>query len=383
MIAAALEASGRRTGLHTKPHLSSVTERARVDGIAIPDDDFGDLIGELQSAAELVSYEHGRPTYYEMLLALAFLWFARCEVDVAVIEAGVGGTLDGTNVLRPQVSVITNVALDHTDILGETVEEIARDKAGIAKPGVPLVSDAREPVARAVIEERCLAVGAPFFAVEEHAQIERRRGQRFGQAFDVVTERARYGLELPVVGPFQRRNAATAIVALEQMLPLPGDPPVAATIVDGFAQLVIPGRMECFPARPAVVFDIAHNPDKAQSLADALREEFPGRRLTFVVAIGDGKDSVAVLERLFPLPAGFVFTTFETAGRRAVRPQRLASIAQSRGHWARTVVDPVEALSVARRSTDSDGVVVVTGSTFLVATLRDWWLSNVGAPTRR
>ena len=147
--------------------------------------------------------------------------------------------------------------------------------------------------------------------------------------------------------------------------------------------MVIPGRMEFFPARPAVVFDIAHNPDKAQSLADALREEFPERRLTFVVAIGDGKDAIAVLERWFALPAAFVFTTFEAAGRRAVRPQRLASIAQSRGHWARTVADPVDALSVARRSMDADGVVVVTGSTFLVATLRDWWLSNVGAATRR
>jgi dihydrofolate synthase/folylpolyglutamate synthase len=383
MLAAVLTASGRRTALHTKPHLASMTERARVDGIPIEPDAFGALLEEMMPAIERTAQSEGRPSYYETLLALSYLHFARAGVDVAVIEVGVGGTLDGTNLLQPLVSVITNVGLDHTDILGTTHAEIARDKAGIAKPGVPLISDAREPVARAVIEERCLAVGAPFFAVEEHAQIERRRGQRYGQAFDVVTERARYSLELPVVGPFQRRNAATAIVALERMLPLPGDPPVAATIVDGFAQLVIPGRMECFPARPAVVFDIAHNPDKAQSLADALREEFPGRRLTFVIAIGDGKDAVAVLERLFPLPAGFVFTTFETAGRRAVRPQRLASVAQSRGHWARTVVDPVEALSVARRSTDSDGIVVVTGSTFLVATLRDWWLSNVGAPTRR
>ena len=135
MIAAALQASGKRTGLHTKPHLASVTERARIDGIAISEDAFGELLGEMQAAVDRVSFEHGRPTYYETLLALAFLWFARSDVDVAVIEAGVGGTLDGTNVLRPRVSVITNVALDHTDILGETVEEIARDKAGIAKAG--------------------------------------------------------------------------------------------------------------------------------------------------------------------------------------------------------------------------------------------------------
>ena len=139
MIAAALQASGRRTGLHTKPHLTSVTERARIDGIPIAEDDVRRADRrDAATPASAIAFEHGRPTYYETLLALAFLWFARSEVDVAVIEAGVGGTLDGTNVLRPRVSVITNVALDHTDILGETLEEIARDKAGIAKPGVPL-----------------------------------------------------------------------------------------------------------------------------------------------------------------------------------------------------------------------------------------------------
>ncbi|MEA2665111.1 MAG: dihydrofolate synthase / dihydropteroate synthase, partial [Candidatus Eremiobacteraeota bacterium] len=125
MLAAALQAAGKRTGLHTKPHLSSVTERARIDGLPIPEEAFGELIGEMKAAVDRVGYEHGRPTYYEMLLALAFLWFARQNVDVAVIEAGVGGLLDGTNVLRPNVGVITNVALDHTDILGDTVEEIA------------------------------------------------------------------------------------------------------------------------------------------------------------------------------------------------------------------------------------------------------------------
>ncbi len=148
MIAAAFTASGLRAGLHTKPHLSSMTERARIDGSAIGEDVFADLLSEMLPAIERTVRVEGRPSYYETLLALAFAHFAREAVDVGVIEVGIGGSLDGTNVLLPEVAVITNVGLDHTEILGETKEEIARDKAGIAKPGVPLVSDATRSSAR-------------------------------------------------------------------------------------------------------------------------------------------------------------------------------------------------------------------------------------------
>ena len=376
MLAGALQASGKRTGLHTKPHLNSVTERARIDGSAIPPEDFGTLIGEMQSAVDRIGYEHGRPTYYETLLALAFLWFARAEVDVAVIEAGVGGTLDGTNVLRPQVGVITNVALDHTDILGDTVEEIARDKAGIAKPGIPLVSNARGS-ARAVIEATCADVGAPFVAVADTATVEPRSGQRYGQSFAVVTPEDRYELALPVLGDFQQENAATAIRALEQLAP--GLRPSRAAIETGFARLQIPGRMEFFPSHPGVVFDIAHNPDKATHLAHALEQTFPGRRFIFVMAIGESKDAAEVIRPFLNLRGTFTFTTFAVAGRNAMRPQRLASIADSLGGWGRAIGDPVDAFSIARRNAEADDIIVVTGSTFIVAELREWWMSNVMA----
>ncbi len=375
MIAAALQASGKRTGLHTKPHLTAVTERARIDGIAISEDAFGELIGEMQAAVDRVSFEHGRPTYYETLLALAFLWFARNEVDVAVIEAGVGGMLDGTNVLRPRVSVITNVALDHTDILGETVEEIARDKAGIAKAGIPLVSDVREPSARRAIERACADAGAPFVSVADSVAIEQRRGERYGQSFAAVTPEDRYEISLPVLGSFQQENAATAIRALEQLgLDLR---PSREQIEAGFARTVIPGRMEFFPSHPGVIFDIAHNPDKAAHLAAALVETFPGRRFSFVMAIAESKDAAQVIRPFLPLGGSFVFTTFSIAGRTASRPQRLASIADELGAWGRAISDPVDAFSIARRNADADTIIVVTGSTFVVAELRAWWMANV------
>jgi dihydrofolate synthase / folylpolyglutamate synthase len=374
MIAAVLQAAGKRTGLHTKPHLTSVTERARVDGVAIPEDDFGELIGEMQRAVDQVSYEHGRPTYYETLLALAFLWFARSGVDVAVIEAGIGGTLDGTNVLRPRVSVITNVGLDHTEILGETLVEIARDKAGIAKDGVPLVSDVRDPDARRVIELACADAGAPFVSVADTATIEPRSGQRYGQSFGLVTPEDRYDVSLPVLGDFQQENAATAVRALEQLGP--DLRPSREQIETGLSRTAIPGRMEFFPSHPGVVFDIAHNADKAARLAHALVQTFPGRRFTFVIAIGESKDAATIIRPFLPL-GSFVFTTFSAAGRTSSRPHRLASIANELGGWGPAVGDPVDAFSIARRNADGDDIIVVTGSTFVVAELRAWWMANV------
>ena len=377
MLAAAFQASGRRTGLHTKPHLTSVTERARVNGIAIPTDAFGDLIGEMLVAVDRIAYEHGKPTYYEMLLALAFLWFARCEVDVAVIEAGVGGTLDGTNVLRPKVGIITNVGLDHTEILGETLVEIARDKAGIAKEGVPLVSDVRDPAARRAIEAACADIGAPFVSVADTATIVPRAGERYGQSFEVITPVDRYDVSLPLLGAFQQSNAATAIRALEQLGP--DLRPSKTEIEAGLARAIIPGRMEFFPSHPGVVFDIAHNPDKAQSLAQALRETFDGRHFTFVIAVGESKDAAEVIRPFVPLGGSFIFTTFAAEGKEASRPQRLASIAGEFGAWGRAIADPIEAFAIARRNAEADGIIVVTGSTFLVATLRAWWMANVAS----
>jgi dihydrofolate synthase / folylpolyglutamate synthase len=375
MIATALQAAGKRVGLHTKPHLSSVTERARVDGVPIPQEAFGDLVGEMQTAVSRVAYEHGRPTYYETLLALAFLWFARSEVDVAVIEAGIGGTLDGTNVLKPRVSVITNVALDHTEILGETVAEIARDKAGIAKPGVPLVSGTRDAEARRMIERACAGAGAPFVSVADTVRIETSDGQQSGQSFTVVTPLDRYEISIPILGDFQQENAATAIRTLEQLDATLR--PSREAIERGFARLQIPGRMEFFPSHPGVVFDIAHNPDKAQHLAHALARAFPGHRFTFVMAVGESKDALEVIRPFLALPGSFVFTSFAVAGRNPMRPQRLASIAESIGAWGRAIADPVDAFSTARRNAEADDIIVVTGSTFVVAELREWWMANM------
>ncbi len=380
MIATALWASGKRTGLHTKPHLTSVTERACIDGASISEDVFGDVLSEMLPAIEATQHEFGRPSYYETTLALAFVAFARAEVDVGVIEVGIGGTLDGTNLIAPEIAVITNVGLDHTELLGDTPAEIARDKAGIVKAGISLVSDASGD-ARAVIEATCARVGAPFVGVFDRTTIEQRPGERYGQSFAVTTERETYDLALPVLGRFQQRNAATALVALERLRPALR--PTREAIERGLAQLVLPGRMEFYPGFPGVIFDVAHNPDKAASLAAALRETFPERRFIFIVGIGESKDAANILRAWSSLPATFIVTSFDAPGKTAERPQRLANILEHAGVASRTIADPIEALAVARRHADGSAIVVVTGSTFVAATLRAWWLEHVFERSRR
>ncbi len=218
MIAGALHAAGKRTGLHTKPHLGAMTERARIDGASIPPERFAVLLDEMLPAIARAAAQHGRPTYYETLLALAFKYFADERVDVAVIEVGLGGRLDGTNVILPVVAAITSVGYDHTDVLGETIEAIAFEKAGIAKPRVPLVLAPMPAAALQVIERYASGVGAPIVHVAQVVRVERERTEERGaQMLSVFTPRGSYRLRLAVAGAFQRTNAATAIAVLEQL----------------------------------------------------------------------------------------------------------------------------------------------------------------------
>ncbi|MBV9737152.1 MAG: bifunctional folylpolyglutamate synthase/dihydrofolate synthase [Candidatus Eremiobacteraeota bacterium] len=378
MIAAILTASGKRCGLHTKPHLESMTQRARIDGVSISHERFAELLTDMGSAIEEVTREYSRPSYYETLLALAFLHFALERVDIAVIEVGLGGTLDGTNVITPLVSVITNIGLDHTDVLGDTLEAIAADKVGIAKPGVPLVTAVSDPGAERVIRAGCAAAGAPYVSVQSQVRaIEDQVEGQYGQSFVLRTNQANYKVEMPLLGDFQIRNAAAAVVALEQLPTLYRVTPL--DVEQGFESVHIAGRMEVLPGNPTVVFDVAHNSDKARSFAHALRAHFgDDHRYWFVIAIGENKDAKELLESFTGFESSFIFTTFHAAGRTAARPQRLASIAQDLGLWGREISDPVEALSIARRNAEQGDIVVVTGSTFVVADLRAWWLENVG-----
>ncbi len=336
MLAAALAASGRKTGLHTKPHLHSMTERACVDGIAVSPQRFADLLETMMPAIESVAATSGRPTYYETLLALAFLHFARERVDVAVIEVGLGGRLDGTNVIVPEVAVITSVGYDHTDVLGDTIEAIALEKAGIAKRDVPLVVGAERPEAIAVIRAHARDAGAPVIMVDDVTEIAPLDGDE--RHFEIVTKRARYDIRLPIFGTFQRRNARIAVAALEA---LPDSlRPNPAEVERGLGRVAMPGRMEIVRGEPTVVLDIAHNVEKAEHLASSVRQRFPQRRIRAVVAIGAGKDAHAILEALAPLVTSLVVTSFHAAGRKPLPTETIANFARRFGMPVCTIDDP-------------------------------------------
>jgi dihydrofolate synthase/folylpolyglutamate synthase len=380
MCAAILTAAGYKVGLHTKPHLHSVTERARIDSRTITEERFAEtLSGMLGAIDSMASTEWGRPSYFELLVALAFLYFAEEHVDVAVVEVGIGGTLDGTNLITPLVAVLTNVGGDHADVLGDTIAEIANDKSGIIKDKIPAVTAADNPEALAVIRAAAERKRAPLTIVQEAARVEWiGSSDPLIQRTRVATSLREYAFDLPLLGGFQLLNAATAIVACEAIeSALPFD---AAAAARGLESVTLPGRMEYFPGRPSIIFDIAHNAEKALALREAIERHFPGRHLTFVSAIADGKDVPGIIDAWDELPAQFIFTTFPESHLRPVRPYNLANAAQLHGLAARAVEDPEEALMLARRVSAADDIIVVTGSTYLVGELRRWFLDNVADP---
>jgi len=236
---------------------------------------------------------------------------------------------------------------------------------------VPLVLAPVPEAARAVIERYAAQAGAPVVHAADIVDVELASNDARGQRLIVRTERGSFQLTMPVLGAFQRANAATAIAVLE----CAGERlrPSAEAIASGFAQLEIAGRMEVLSRNPAVVFDVAHNVEKASSLVLSLRERFGDRRVHYVVAIGESKDARRILEVLGELPSTFTFTSFAAQGRRPIPPVRLAAMAESLGRWGRAIADPVEAFSVARRLAALDDVIVVTGSTFVVAGVREWY----------
>ena len=376
MCAAILHAAGYKVGLHTKPHLHSVTERARIDGQPIAQQRFADIFERLLPLIDAMRGEQwGPPSYFELMVALSFLYFAEESVDIAVIEVGIGGTLDGTNVITPLVTVITNVGTDHKDVLGDTVEEIAKDKAGIIKDGVPVVTAATQDSVLQIIAGAALARNATLSIVAHAAAVESSlRELRYAQEVVARTERQLYAFTLPLIGEFQVDNAATALVALDAIAD--AFPVLPHHVTRAFADLSLPGRTEYYPSHPSVLFDVAHNVEKAQALGAALQRHFPGRRMVFVVAIAHEKDFAGVVGAWRDLPAHYIFTTFEVSHRRARHAQTLVNVARQAGMASRAVDDPIEAFNLARRMAAAGDLVVVTGSTFLVGGLRRWFLDN-------
>ncbi len=370
ITAAILTAAGYKTGLHTKPHLARVNERIVVNGEPIRDADLRALIAAATPAAEAV-----QPTWYELTVALAFLHFRQIGVDMAVIEVGLGGTWDGTNVVEPRVAVLTNVGLDHTEILGDTVEEIARDKVAIIKPGCIAVTGVTQPSVRAIVAERAAAVGAPLWRYGAEITQTTHRSGTFGTDFSVQVGAREYeSLHIGMIGAHQSVNAALAIAAVNALsrdgVAVPDD-----SLRQALAAVRLPGRMEIVGDRPMVLLDGAHNPDKFAALLDTLRQ-LPGTRKIFVVGFTARHDYAAMLAMLAPVADHIVLTSFEMHSDfgpgRGVNVDELSAILaglKPKGTW-HAAATPRDALAAARAAASPDDLICVTGSLYLVGAVR-------------
>ncbi len=392
MLASVLTASGRRTGLFCSPHLHRLEERFTLDGRAASAEELIQLTELVRPAvvaldADRIAEGRRGPTFFEITTAMGLLHFARQRADAVVLEVGMGGRLDSTNVVRPLVSVITSISFDHTRQLGNTLGAIAREKAGILKRGVPAVSGVLAPEARAAIEHVGTArrvplrqLGADFqFKYEPPVPPLSRPAAGFVQ---VRTWRSDWGkLALPLLGEHQAQNAALAVAALD-VLAERGVAVDRDAVVRGFASLTWPARVEVLGESPWMVIDGAHNVASAEALAATLRTCFPPSPRTLVFGTTRDKDLRGQLQALLPCFDTLVATRY-VENPRAVPPEEVAETIQSiddRRAWIAS--DPAEALVLARRLTGRDGLICVTGSLFLAAEARAVLLSrNDPSPT--
>ncbi len=358
MVASILRAGKHETGLYTSPHLHRFTERIRIGGRPVSQARAAKKIEEMR---ELLA-QPGAPelSFFETATLMAFELFQEAHCEAVVLEVGLGGRLDATNVVMPDVTVITRISLEHEHILGSEVEEIAAEKAGILKPGVPLVSSARMSPAREVIEARARELDVPVWWIDSDFSA---RPARRGRIDVRVGREWVEGVKLPLLGAHQVDNAATA-VATAVALRTRGFKLDDAAIRKGVASTRWPGRLERIPGAPPVILDSAHNPDACAALASYLSARHPEGNRVLVFGVMKDKDIEAMLQVLDGLIDVYVFTE-PTGISRAASAEALAEIRH--GRVARGVKD---ALYRARRAAGEDGEVVVAGSIFLVAEAR-------------
>jgi dihydrofolate synthase/folylpolyglutamate synthase len=399
-LASILRASGLRTGLYTSPHLLRINERIRINGEEIADDGFALLHDMVERTAERL-VEEGElpwhPSFFEMLTAIAFEYFATSRIDIAVLEVGMGGRLDATNVVEPRVSVIADIALDHQKFLGETITEIAREKAGIIRPGAVVVTLPQSPAANDVIGNAILDLAATavsavpyvppvspaapdYFQSKPFTTEGKEAAQRYTGAF------SRYPLqvmgkqilvETPLIGRHQLRNVALAISAAEE-LAKQGFAVTPQNIERGIRQTQWPGRFQIIPGSPEFVLDVAHNPAGAWALRSALSTYYEDRRIIFVFGAMRDKAIGEMAEILFPLAESVIATCAENP--RSATPEEIRDAASRTGSEIITIDDVESALAQARALAGTDAIIVVTGSIYVVGeAMRVLGLETLGA----
>jgi len=379
MLAEILRQSGYRTGLFTSPHLSDVSERIRIDGAPISPPELAARMDEIAPAVRAMDAKGDpllSPTFFEVGTALGFLHFVRRRADVAVVEVGLGGRFDSTNVITPMLSVITSISFDHVEQLGDRLGLIAFQKAGIVKPGRPVVSGATAPEAAEVIRRVALECRSPLTELDRDFRYRhspaRFNGEAVKSRVEVTTSRRRWpAMELNLLGDHQAANAAVAVESVERLRECGLHVPDEA-VARGLSRVRWAARLEVIGSRPWVLLDCAHNVASAEALVETLRETFPAapRRLA-VFATSSDKDVPGILRVLASHFSAFFLTSYRN-NPRTVAPERLAA-------WLKEVApatpgiaiaDSRSAFEAARASAGPDDLIAITGSVFLAGELR-------------
>lgn len=372
-----LVASGLKVGTYTSPHLTSMTERIALNGAAISDEDFGDAFDHLLPYLRVVEERLEETlSYFEVMTALFFLWAADTPVDVAVIEVGLGGRWDATNVVQASVAVITNIGLDHTALLGDR-PSTAAEKSGIIKQGASVVTAELDPAMLEIIRSHAEERGAGMVPFGRDFSIRENRVAFGGRYLSVETrDRAYEGLFLPLHGAHQGVNAATALQAVDAFL---AEGSLSDEVVaEGLAAVVAPGRLETVRTerqdRIPLVLDVAHNPEGLSALVKALAEAFAFERIVFVVGILGDKDHAGMIAELTRLPSAIIFT--EPAFARAESPEKLQQVANELGCPSAVEADVASALEAAFAEAAPKDLICVTGSHYVVGEARSHLLPS-------
>jgi len=386
MCASVFKAAGYKVGLYTSPHLHDYAERIQINGQPIPHQDLIDLLDEIKPIIATIP----ELTTFEITTALGFLYFAKQQVDVAIFEVGLGGRLDATNIVMPVVSVITSISYDHTYLLGNTLTEIATEKAGIIKPNIPVVVAPQEDEARLIIEKIAKKRSSPliqvgkdyYYSMLEHnldgqsllvwRSTDQAMIDRYVEASDLESIKPDK-IFIPMLGYHQVENAATAFAALKtfQMSSLPIS---EEAIHKGFSDINWPGRFEVLQRQPPVAIDCAHNRDSARKLRLALDDYFPGKGIILVFGASEDKDLQGMFTELIPRLHQVIAT--KSFHPRAMEPELIIEMAHQFGKPAKVVENVADALTEAQRIAGDDLMVLVTGSIFVAAVAREAWFNQ-------
>jgi dihydrofolate synthase/folylpolyglutamate synthase len=370
MVSSVLNAAGYTPGLFTSPHLHTFRERIRVEDQPIPEEEFAGLVEELWPTMNAVAQSgHGRVTVFELLLAMAFHCFRSRRVGAQVVEVGLGGRLDSTNLVQPLACGITSLGLDHTEVLGDTLEEIAGEKAGIIKPGVPVVCAPQQPEALAVVREVCNRQGSALVLAGDDITWEQESSSLHGQTFSLSTSRRQYRLQIPLLGKHQMENTALAVGIVEALVEGGLTIDVAA-IEEGLRRVEWPCRLEVLQESPLLLADGAHNPHSAGRVVEAIKELFPHLHIVLIVGVSGNKDLPGLVGELASLAPRAVLTT-RSRHPRAADPERIAREFAPYGGHVRATDTVSQALEIARDMASEGDLVLTTGSLFVAAEVRE------------